>query len=510
MNNVLGVAKQLKGGEKRREKVLLEKAKKIGFHVLLGSLPCSTTLHYRDSLSNTLTLWQACHFLFVFPHLFILAQLHPLTICSPNLVCFFLYSLTLSGAKKTHCSLICMEAMKGGKVGVGEEHDMGDGMQCSDHPYRNNPGGICAFCLQEKLGKLVSSSFPLPIRAPSSSSSSPSFRSDAAPSSSTTRHSITATASSASAPAPSSSSSSSNTHYHQYYARRTRLPFLLAKKKKNNKATSPTSDIVLKRSKSTASATPRRNLSSLQVDADIDIQDFSPRKRNGFWSFLYLSSKSSKKLNSKSFRDSNTPRVPSAKLKVKSSSLDNHIVVQQDNNGSSSPNTHTASSLERKVSRSRSVGCGSRSFSGDFFERISTGFGDCTLRRVESQREGKPKVPPAVNRPSDHHHHCMKERVRCGGLFSGFMMTSSSSSSSSSSYWLSSSADDAVNGKSASLPLSHNRGKTWAWAFASPIRAFSAKPSSKDSIRRDIIRDSNDKNATPNLSAIPSLLAVRG
>ncbi|KAM7278686.1 hypothetical protein ACFE04_005820 [Oxalis oulophora] len=39
--------------------------------------------------------------------------------------------------------------------------------------------------------------------------------------------------------------------------------------------------------------------------------------------------------------------------------------------------------LDRKVSRSRSVGCGSRSFYGDFFERISTGFGDCTLRRVE-------------------------------------------------------------------------------------------------------------------------------
>ncbi|GLT64067.1 hypothetical protein SLA2020_365810 [Shorea laevis] len=61
-----------------------------------------------------------------------------------------------------------MEGMKGGgRVSVGEE-DMGDGMQCSDHPYRNNPSGICAFCLQEKLGKLVSSSSPLPIRGGSS------------------------------------------------------------------------------------------------------------------------------------------------------------------------------------------------------------------------------------------------------------------------------------------------------------------------------------------------------
>lgn len=106
----------------------------------------------------------------------------------------------------------------------------------------------------------------------------------------------------------------------------------------------------------------------------------------------------------------------------------------------------------------------------------------------------------------------MKERVTYGRLFSGFMMTSSSSSSSSSSYWVSSSADDAaaVNGKSATVALSHNRGRSWGWAFASPMRAFSGKPSSKESNRRDIIRDANDKNATPNLSAIPSLLAVRG
>ncbi|XP_074589515.1 uncharacterized protein LOC141845346 [Curcuma longa] len=52
------------------------------------------------------------------------------------------------------------------------------GMLCADHPYRSNPGGVCAFCLQEKLGKLVSSSKSthfLPLQhPPSSSSSSPS------------------------------------------------------------------------------------------------------------------------------------------------------------------------------------------------------------------------------------------------------------------------------------------------------------------------------------------------
>jgi hypothetical protein len=146
------------------------------------------------------------------------------------------------------------------------------------------------------------------------------------------------------------------------------------------------------------------------------------------------------------------------------------------------------------VSRSRSVGCGSRSFSGDFFERISTGFGDCTLRRVESQREGKP-----VTVGTSH----MKGRVRCGGIFGGFIITSSSSSSSS-SYWVSSSAED-MNGKSPGAgPLAHGRSRSWGWAFASPMRALGSKPSSKDG-KRDI-----NRNTTPNLSGIPSLLAVRG
>ncbi|KAI4317571.1 hypothetical protein L6164_025434 [Bauhinia variegata] len=442
-----------------------------------------------------------------------------------------------------------MEAIKvvdgEGRVGVGEE-DTGDGMQCSDHPYRNNPGGICAFCLQEKLGKLVSSSFPLPIRA-SSSSSSPSFRSDIATPAATSRSSTTITASAISQPASSSSLSLSvrsasakkngtDSHYHDYYTRRARLPFLLTKKKKkkasasSSSAAAANSDIIFKRSKSTA--TPRRGKFLDDADDDIVIQDFSPRKRNGFWSFLYISSKSSassKKLDTKNFRDSNSsPRIslinaastsaangPNGKQqkdKCLGSSLGrkSDIVVEEDDSPSSQA-TASASSFERKVSRSRSVGCGSRSFSGDFFERISTGFGDCTLRRVESQREGKPKVASgsAMTRGGEHHHqhHYMKERVKCGRIFSGFMMTSSSSSSSSSSYWVSSSAEDNINGKSAAVALSHGRARSWGWAFASPMRAFSSKPSRDN--KRDIIRNASDKNATPNLSAIPSLLAVR-
>ncbi|KAL4387497.1 hypothetical protein GQ457_09G023830 [Hibiscus cannabinus] len=94
----------------------------------------------------------------------------------------------------------------------------------------------------------------------------------------------------------------------------------------------------------------------------------------------------------------------------------------------------------------------------------------------------------------------MKERVKCGGIFGGFIITSSSSSSSSSSYWLSSSAEDQnVNGRST---------KSWGWAFASPMRAF-AKPSSGKKDNTTVIREPNNKNTTPNLSDIPSLLAVR-
>jgi len=397
----------------------------------------------------------------------------------------------------------------GGRVGVGEE-DLGDGMQCSDHPYRNNPGGICAFCLQEKLGKLVSSSFPLPIRGSSSSSSSPSFRSDIGVSGSSN---VGAGTSLSLAARPTTTKcrndGGSNSHYQEYYTRRARIPFLLAKKKKKIMVASSTSDrdIVFKRSKSTT--TPRR--SHFLDAATDDGEDFSPRRR-GFWSFLYLSSSkpgtSTKKTEKVSSLALSTRAITTTstngstvrpKEKCLGSSLsrkgDSIVVVEDDDDSPNSQATASASTFERKVSRSRSVGCGSRSFSGDFFERISTGFGDCTLRRVESQREGKPKVTSGASH--------MKERVRCGGIFGGFNKTSSSSSSSSSSYWVSSSAED-MNGKSSGAgPLAHGRSRSWGWAFASPMRAFGSKPSSKDGKR-------NIKHTTPNLSAIPSLLAVRG
>lgn len=389
-----------------------------------------------------------------------------------------------------------MEGTKNKGGGGGEDQDMGEGMQCSDHPYRSNPGGICAFCLQDKLGKLLSSSssssaaigvasfFPAaaaPVAPSSSSSSPPPFRSD-----------------------PPSLSLSARRHQQYYsssHSKRARIPFGLMsqKKKKKEKALDHQGGgaaATLKRSKSTA--TPRRGRFF-----DDDGFVLGPQKRSGggggFWSFLHLGSSkpsaSSVKKMIRNPRDSN--RNESARSK--------EDVIVECADESESPNASSSSSFGRKVSRSRSVGCGSRSFSGDFFERISTGFGDCTLRRVESHREGKPKASGAAG---DHPHHCMKERVRCGGIFGGFNLTSSSSSSSSSSYWVSTSAED-LNGRSTAAvtpaSMANGRSRSWGWALASPMRAFS-RPSSKEGKRE---REASTKNAAPNLAEIPSILAVR-
>ncbi|XP_021637170.2 uncharacterized protein LOC110633035 isoform X2 [Hevea brasiliensis] len=385
----------------------------------------------------------------------------------------------------------------GGRVGTGEEY-VGDGMQCSEHPYRNNPGGICAFCLQEKLGKLVSSSFPLPIRGPSSSASSSSyssFRSDIG-GGGVGASNVGRGASSLSLAARPTSSKGRNDggnscHYQDYYARRARIPFLLAKKKKKVMVSSSSDrDIVFKRSKSTT--TPARN-HFLDASTD-DCEEFSSTRRGGFWSFLYLSSskssttKKTDKVSSLTVKTTTTRRsgyMVNLEEKCLGSSLSKNgdIVVVKDDDSPNSQAIASASSFERKVSRSRSVGCGSRSFSGDFFERISTGFGDCSIRRVESQREGKPKVPAATSN--------MNERVKCGGIF----------------------AED-INGKPApgiaAGPFAHGRSRNWGFAFASPMRAF-AKPSSKDG-KRDIIREASKSNKSnaPNLSVITSLLGVRG
>ncbi|CAI9762629.1 unnamed protein product [Fraxinus pennsylvanica] len=343
--------------------------------------------------------------------------------------------------------------------------DIGEGnMQCTDHPNKNStPGGICAFCLQEKLGKLISSSFPLPISSSTSSSSSPSFSSDFGG-------------------ATTSSATSTSLQVRRHVSSSARLPFVLTQRNQKNKD-GAISDF--KRSKSTTA--PRRGIHFLNEN----VKDYDPHKR-GFWSFLYLSKYSSttKKIETHC-KDLNFPSSSvSSVATIKSRDKKEEFVGCEENE---SP---------RKVSRSRSVGCGRRSFSGDFFERISTGFGDCTLRRVESHREGKSKLPSEHKNGDNNEQVRIKERVKCGGIFSGFSITSSSSSTSFSSRWASSSTEGTA-ATATSGNLSNGRSKSWGWIFASPMRAFS-KPSKRDS------SSSSNKNATPNLAAIPSLLAVGG
>ncbi|XP_077250118.1 uncharacterized protein LOC143889701 [Tasmannia lanceolata] len=338
---------------------------------------------------------------------------------------------------------------------MGDKGDeMGEGMQCSDHPYRNNPGGICAFCLQEKLGKLVSSSksntsFP----RPSSSSSSPSFISEGG--------------TSALPPPPPPPLYPNHPH-------RAKIPFLVPHhKKKIMSSYSGEANLSLKRSKSLAVA---RHLASESDD--------SPRKK-GFWSFLHLSTK--RKNPNKSTNSNNKG------LEERRDSCAEEI--------EESPNSSHGSSFGRKVARSRSVGCGSRSFSGDFLERISTGFGDCTLRRVESQREAKQHQPKIVLHRSDEG---VRENVKCGGIF-GMI---SSSSSSSSSLWLS---DDLNRAGRISTP--HSRSKSWGWAFASPMRAFRPSSSKPSYITASVAGEKDGGGGSrriPTNSSPAAWLAVRG
>ncbi|KAJ4898395.1 hypothetical protein Rs2_25189 [Raphanus sativus] len=165
-------------------------------------------------------------------------------------------------------------------------------------------------------------------------------------------------------------------------------------------------------------------------------ESFSQRKRSGFWSFLHLySSKqhqvasTTKKANNVSH--SSRPRNKIDNGKHQTTETSNQVVgggidviVKEEDERSSSDKVVAAtptnsvgsgggSSFGRKVLRSRSVGCGNRSFSSD---RISNGFGDCALRRIESQREYSTKV--SCN-SGDEAGDAMSETVKCGGIFGG-------------------------------------------------------------------------------------------
>ncbi|XP_043705125.1 uncharacterized serine-rich protein C215.13-like [Telopea speciosissima] len=417
--------------------------------------------------------------------------------------------------------MMVVEKGAAGGDGGGVGDDMGEGMRCNDHPYRNNPGGICAFCLQEKLGKLISSSKSIPS-FPSSSSSSPSYRSEGGGglgSSSSVSflvpHSSSFTTTTTINSININTNNNNNDYSGSHHLRRARMtPFLPHQNDKAKKVVMASSDanLVLERSKS--SSVTRRQY--------FDANEYSPRKKK-FWSFFNLSTRRRSNRDGESTTTTTTQSATSAVAVAAPAGRDKGVESSSTMRGEyvdddESPNSsHTSSSsFGRKVARSRSVGCGSRSFSGDFLERISTGFGDCTLRRVESQRETKPKSvlhhhrsTPAANAADEAQR--IKERVKCGGIFGGF----------STSYWQQSSSAAVV--VAAATP--HSRNKSWGWAFASPMRAFtrpssSTKADDKDGSRRDVqVTPSKDSTTTttsgatsettPNLAAIPSLLTVR-
>ncbi|CAA7404971.1 unnamed protein product [Spirodela intermedia] len=464
-------------------------------------------------------------------------------------------------------------------AGLDDDGGTGDGMQCSQHPLygRANPGGICALCLQEKLGRLVSGgpaakqqAYHIGAGGDEYSSHSPS----SPPSS--IRPTVVEAASAGygwggvAAASDDLRSLSSSVNKHGPGSSRSRMiPFLYnpRQKKKDHSAaagsglnraavssssssslsavsttitssgsaSSSSSNPIFKRSKSVAGnpigADPDGNRGAGRaIHEDREMLD-SPRKKS-FWSFLHLHLSSHHHRSSS--RQGNVT-APAAKQRCSGSGgaaatctrdikllpqPPPQLLVVSPTGGSAKSDESTRtpareaalaaavnrgwgaeerddspgsggqasiSSFSQKVARSRSVGCGSRSFSGEFLERISSGFGDCALRRVESQRESKAaggggKIAIRQGVLGEAREELSRQRVRCGGIFGGF-------SSTSSSLWLSEDHQGGgrpLTGCQIPAPISAMSSggggdngtprarRIWAWAaFSSPMRAFS-------------------------------------
>ncbi|GAA0147175.1 hypothetical protein LIER_06940 [Lithospermum erythrorhizon] len=354
-----------------------------------------------------------------------------------------------------------------------------DSMQCAIHPSKNNtPGAICAFCLQEKLGNLVSSAFSVAVflsspSPPPSPSSKPAINVTSTTATTTTEAATTLTSSAIRL------HRSASTHSNQIFTRRATLPFLLVQRM--NKKKTKDGDVSIRRCNSTT--TPRH-----------DQRECSRAKKRGFWSFLYPTSSSSSKhtiakKNDKTCKDAGVIITSASSTNMRNGASGSSKEWKTEDNmevekhGISSDKVASG----RKVSRSRSVGCGSKSFSGDFFGRISTGLGDCTLRRVESQREGKAKNKMHRNGGDNNGQDCIKERVKCGRIFGSFLINHASSSSSSFE-------DQTLNRRTTSNVGHHNN---QIRAFATPIRFFSTKYSNG-------IGAAQSNNVAPNLLAVGS------
>ncbi|GJN03049.1 hypothetical protein PR202_ga20452 [Eleusine coracana subsp. coracana] len=337
--------------------------------------------------------------------------------------------------------------------------DQDGAVYCSEHPYPPGAtaaagagaGGICAFCLQEKLGMLVSSSKSSPFHPPpppvsASPSSPPSTVSQPPP------------------PPPLLPSQKA-------------MPPSQKTKNPSSSAAVPPAGVGLKRSKSVA---PRPEEGPLAPAPAITAD--SPRKKS-FWSFLHLSSSSSSSSHKSSAASSTTAATNNSSgggaarrnsLSVASASLGGRLeaIAEPAESPGRRSEGSSSSSFGRKVARSRSVGCGSRSFSGDFLERLSNGFGDCALRRVESHREPKPnnKLCGVAAHDEDEHAKQQHHRIKCAGFFGGGM--GAAAPPPSSSYWLS--APDGGGGSvgSSGGTRGSRSHRSWAWALASPMRAL--------------------------------------
>ena len=325
--------------------------------------------------------------------------------------------------------------------------DQDAAVHCSEHPYPpgataaagTGAGGICAFCLQEKLGMLVSSSKSSPFHPPPAAAS----------------------ASASSTPPPSNRASSEAP-----------LPLYPPAAASRKVMPAQGAGAGLKRSKSVA---PRPE-EPLPPPAPSVITADSPRKKS-FWSFLHLSSSSGSHRSASSaaapgnsggdaVARRNSVSVASASAAALGGRLE--AIAEPESPGRRSEGS-SSSSFGRKVARSRSVGCGSRSFSGDFLERLSTGFGDCALRRVESHREPKPKGAGALGHlggahgddERDQHH-----RIKCAGFSGGGLGAAPPPSS---SYWLSApdggtGCNGSGGGSSRGNGMRSHRSSAWAAA----------------------------------------------
>ncbi|XP_062225555.1 uncharacterized protein LOC133924155 [Phragmites australis] len=370
--------------------------------------------------------------------------------------------------------------------------DQDGAVYCSEHPYPPGAaaaagagtGGICAFCLQEKLGMLVSSSKSSPFHPPpppvSASPSSP-------PSNGAT--------SGSEPPLPLHPSAAAS------------RKVMSSQKTKTSSSSAAPAAGGLKRSKSVA---PRPDEPLPPASAPSAITADSPRKKS-FWSFLHLSSSSSSHKSASSTLANggggaavarrNSVSVASAS----SASLGGRLeaIVEPESPGRRSEGS-SSSSFGRKVARSRSVGCGSRSFSGDFLERLSTGFGDCALRRVESHREPKPKAGAldhlgVADGNDEEHEHGQHHRIKCAGFFGGL----GTAPPPSSSYWLS--APDGSSG-STRVPSGARSHRSWAWALASPMRVL--RPTSSTSSKSIMATPHSRVHGNNGNGGMPSMAAV--